>query len=64
MIINHLKNNTIMKKKYSKPETYYEGMEPEMMIALSLKDEAANDSVVLSREDRIWEDDDEEEENW
>jgi hypothetical protein len=27
MIINHLKNNTIMKKKYSKPETYYEGME-------------------------------------
>ena len=50
-----------MKKIYSKPETYYEGMEPEMMIALSIhNEEVADDSEVLSRES-LWGEEDEEE---
>ena len=52
-----------MKKIYSKPETYYEGMEPEMMIALSINNEAADDSEVLSRES-LWGEEEDEEEGW
>jgi hypothetical protein len=60
-----------MKKIYSKPEAYFEGMELEKMIALSLIDEVdneADDSEVLSREDRlrynVWDDELDEEEGW
>ena len=58
-----------MKKIYSKPEAYFEGMELEKMIALSLIDEVAEeDDVVLSREDRrrynVWDDELDEEEGW
>jgi len=59
-----------MKKIYSKPEAYFEGMELEKMIALSLIDEVEADpeEEVLSREDRlrynVWDDELDEEEGW
>jgi hypothetical protein len=50
----------VMKKKYIAPELAIELMETQQIIALSLKDEAADNSTVLTKygdEWDIWSDD-------